>query len=236
MKSVGRRGFVGRASRVPFSGLLTLAALLAAPAGAYTIDSQSLRVGANGILDAMVCFPSNGCDVWSEFASDMDEATGLGPLLARAEAIAEIPDASGGPVRMTLTATGTSSLAPQQIQVALEYSVVIEGSPLSWDIPFVSLEHDVTFTVSAPTAYTVSSVSSPLGSWALFGPGDGEIILENEGILAPGRYRLSTYLELPPSLSADALTLTLVRLPEPGTALLLGLGIAALGRRSGRTD
>ena len=233
MKSVGRRGFVGRASRVPFSGLLTLAALLAAPAGAYTIDSQSLRVGANGILDAMVCFPSNGCDVWSEFASDMDEATGLGPLLARAEAIAEIPDASGGPVRMTLTATGTSSLAPQEIQVALEYSVAVEGSPVAWDVSVVFLTHDITFTVGAPTAFTL--LHSPFGYWELYGPGD-EIIREEEGTLAPGSYRLFTYLELRPFPTVDALQLRLVSLPEPGTALLLGLGMAALGRRSGRVD
>jgi len=209
------------------SGLLALVVLFAAPAGAYTIQNQNLSVRAEASVEAVDC-SGGSCHFMVDFDEDADEVSGLGPLLATATAIAEIPNAQGGPARITATTIGSSTLDPEEIRVSIEFSSLSKGPGMPFDDPLGELWYDVTFTVDAPTAYLL------IGGAELWGPGVGEYIEESEGILAPGTYTLVTYLAAYVGGTTDYVSLTLVPVPEPGTALLLGLGFAALARGARR--
>lgn len=205
------------------SGLLALVALLAAPAGAYTIESNLLRVTAETHVDVQI---------GPGFDSDeaMQEVTGTGELTATATAVAEVTDVPGGPARSRLSVTASVTLAPDQIVLSAEYFELLQGPGglEGWAPHIATVRHEMIFSVSAPTEFTMSE----LRAWDLRDLDRGGAIFTQQGILAPGRYEITTFLSWQEGMDYTSTQfLTLRSLPEPGTALLLGLGAAALARR-----
>jgi hypothetical protein len=233
MRAFACRGSLRRGPIVSSLGLLALVALLAAPAGAYTIVRQELYITTDIEVDLWVCSPSGECGLTADYDGGWERVSGPGSLFARIDAVAELYDETSGLARMSATMTGASFLDPEQIRVAVEYSVLLEGSPTEWDIlDWTYMEYHLVFTVSEPTAY---SGRSDHEFWEISVFEQGTIVLEPEGIMAPGTYELFIWTRLNESLLANQVIVTLEPLPEPGTALLLGLGAAALaGRRGAR--
>jgi hypothetical protein len=122
---------------------------------------------------------------------------------------------------------------------------------------------DVTFDLTAPASYflTNGQESSPWGTHAVtlydasdlvlaslpsggyFPPGYPEIAPGVAGVLAPGRYRMKAQFDrdrasdfIGEGRIRAAASLRFTPIPEPGSALLLALGLGALGARRPRTE
>jgi hypothetical protein len=210
--------------------LVALAVAAAAVrASAYTIESQTLQVGAGAGSSEWVCEPGFGCEEVAFYDSGSDTATGTGDLTASAQAIA------GSTQR---TVTGQSSVAPG----ALGLTIVEDASgPNNEGGNWAGWEWEVVFALAAPTPFSlVIEAEIPDYYETTLYDLDHDVAIVNDlfwpltgasGTLGAGRYRLYSSWSLEWSdVGHEERSVVLTLVPEPGTGALCGLALAGIGR------